>query len=372
MKLAFVSYQYTPFGGLERDMLAMAQLCHQRSHDVVIYTGSWQGDLPSDVPVEVLPTKKAFTNQSKDLATVKAIQTRLTNTDRVIVGFNKMPGLDFYYAADSCFATKAYDEKGWLYRQTARAKQQLAFESAVFAASSHTHCLMISAPEIAEFKRHYNTPDNRLHLLPPGIRRDRVMPDDYVQQRQALRQQYGITNHQKLVVLVGSNYKLKGVDIAIRALSLLPTSLLSQTLFWVAGNDNPAPFNALAKKLGLADRVNILGARNDISQLLWAADLLVHPAHRENTGTVLLEAMVAGLPVAASSVCGYSSYISEHQMGDVLFSPVDIQALAHSIVKLLKLPREQWVERGKAFAKEDIYAMTERAAEVIEQLGSNQ
>lgn len=46
--------------------------------------------------------------------------------------------------------------------------------------------------------------------------------------------------------------------------------------------------------------------------------MFLHPAYSENTGTVLLEAMVAGLPVIATDVCGYAHYIVDEHMGKVL------------------------------------------------------
>jgi UDP-glucose:(heptosyl)LPS alpha-1,3-glucosyltransferase len=242
-------------------------------------------------------------------------------------------------------------------------------EKTVFGADSRTHCFMISRQEMDVYQRYYQTPNARLHLLPPGIRRDRVMPEDYNSQRQQLRHAFGISSDQKLVLMVGSNFKLKGVDLAIRALAELPSPLAQQTHLWVAGQDNPAAFERLAKKLKIGERVRMLGARNDISQLMWAADALVHPAHRENTGTVLLEAMVAGLPVIASRTCGYASYIEEHEIGRVLAAPITGSSLAHALASVLTEPHQQWVEKGRLFASEDIFAMTERAAELIEQLG---
>ena len=41
MKLAFVLFRYFPYGGLERDMLAMAKLCRDRGHEITIYTREW-------------------------------------------------------------------------------------------------------------------------------------------------------------------------------------------------------------------------------------------------------------------------------------------------------------------------------------------
>ena len=48
---------------------------------------------------------------------------------------------------------------------------------------------------------------------------------------------------------------------------------------------------------------------------------MIHPAYNENTGTVLLEALVAGLPVLVSAVCGYAHYIAEANCGLVLDNP---------------------------------------------------
>ena len=50
---------------------------------------------------------------------------------------------------------------------------------------------------------------------------------------------------------------------------------------------------------------------------------MVHPAHNENTGTVLLEAIAAGLPVLATDVCGYADHITAAEAGTVLDSPFD-------------------------------------------------
>lgn len=368
MKLAFVAFRYSPYGGLERDMLAMAQLCQARGHDVLIITASWDGPLPSDMKLALVPVQKSLTNPRKDSQIVAAILKRLEQEqDRLVIGFNKMPGLHLYYAADRCFAAKAYQERGFFYRLMPRTRQKLAFEKAIFESSSTTHCLMIAEGEIARYQDWYGTQDSRFHLLPPGIRRDRVMPPDYEAQRARLRQAHGIQADQRLVLLVGSNYRLKGVDIAIEALAQLGAE---NALLWVAGEDAPGPYLRLAERLGLKARVRILGARQDISELLWSADLLVHPAHSENTGTVLLEAMVAGLPVIASDTCGYAPYILKHQMGQALPTPVDAKLLAETMKVVLAEPRETWVSRGQDFAREDIYSMTERAAEVIEGLGS--
>jgi len=366
MELAFALFKYFPYGGLERDMLAMARVCQARGHEVTIYTSAWQGERPEDMRVVELPVH-ARTNHGRANAFVARLREQLRDSKAVVVGFNKMPGLDFYYAADVCFAAKAFEERNFLYRLTPRCRHYMALERAVFGRSSKTRILMISKPQIGVYQRYYQTQDERLHMLPPGIRRERVMPADYNEQRVQLRQRYQLGEEEFLLLLVGSDFKRKGLDRAIRALAQLPATLRRQVRLWVAGQDAEQPFLQLAKAEGVADRVKILGGRDDISQLMWAADVLLHPAYSENTGTVLLEGMVAGLPVIASQVCGYSHYIDENELGAVLPDPVTPHSLASAIETVLAQDDAVWRQRARDFAaKSDIFSMTERAAELIE------
>lgn len=369
MELAFALFKYFPYGGLERDMLAMARVCQARGHQVTIYAGAWQGELPADMRVVQLPVR-ALTNHGRGMAFVARLREQLRATPRaVVVGFNKMPGLDFYYAADVCFAAKAFEERNVLYRLTPRSRHYLALERAVFGRDSRTQVLMISRPQFAVYQRYYQTQDERLHMLPPGIRRERVMPEDYAARRAQLRRHYQIGADEFLLLLVGSDFKRKGLDRAIRALAQLPEALRRRVHLWVAGQDEEQPYLQLAQAEGVADRVRILGGRDDISELMWSADALLHPAYSENTGTVLLEGMVAGLPVIASAVCGYAHYIEENDLGAVLPDPVAAPDLAAAIERVLAQDGEVWRRRARDFAAHaDIFSMTQRAAELIERL----
>src|SRR5690606_10331413 len=127
-----------------------------------------------------------------------------------------------------------------------------------------------------------------------------IMPSDYSQRRGDLREAYGLKEDDLLLLMVGSDFQRKGVARAIRALALLPEPRASLAQLWIAGQGNPDPYIKLANELGVGKQVKMLGARDDVSELFWSADIFLHPAYSENTGTVLLEAMVAGLPVIAT------------------------------------------------------------------------
>lgn len=371
MKLAFALFHYFPYGGLERNMLAMAQVCAERGHQVTIYTQNWQGVRPENIPVIELPSRR-FTNHGRARAFAKAVNLALKGAETdLVVGFNKMPHLDVCYAADVCFAQKAFEERNWLYRLSGRCRQFLALEKAVFDERSSTEIMLITPDQGRAFQYYYRTPSARLHVLPPGIKHDRVMPPDYDQQRLHLRKNYGIGSNDYLLLMVGSDFKRKGLNRSIIALASLSEPLRSRARLWVVGQDNPEPYIALAQKLGVADKLSFLGARDDIPQLMWSADVFLHPAYSEAAGAVLLEAAVAGLPVIVTDVCGFSHYIEQHEMGLVLTTEdVEIR-LGDAIENIATQDIKLWRYRGRRLADDkEIFSRPLCGVKIIESIGA--
>ncbi len=125
------------------------------------------------------------------------------------------------------------------------------------------------------------------------------------------------------------------MDRSLKALAALPADLKKRTRLFVIGQDDPKLFQMQSATLGLGDNVTFLKGRSDIPRFLLGADLLIHPAYNENTGTVLLEALVAGLPVLVSAVCGYAHYIAEADAGLVLDEPFDQAQLTQYLTGML-------------------------------------
>jgi UDP-glucose:(heptosyl)LPS alpha-1,3-glucosyltransferase len=158
----------------------------------------------------------------------------------------------------------------------------------------------------------------------------------------------------------------------LRAVASLPDNLRARTHFYVVGDDNRNPYVRLSRRLGIADRVTFLGPREDVPRILLGADLLIHPAYHENTGTVLVEALVAGLPAIASAVCGYAHYIDEAQAGWIVPEPFDQRVFNRLVRDALENDRlREFGKHGIAFAQtEDLHGMVEAAVETIETVAS--
>jgi UDP-glucose:(heptosyl)LPS alpha-1,3-glucosyltransferase len=368
MQLAFVLYKYFPFGGLQRDFMRIALECQQRGHQIRVYTLIWEGDVPPGFEVLVAPVKALFNHRRNEkLSAWMEADLAKRPVDRLI-GFNKMPGLDVYYAADGCFEDKAQNLRSSLYRRWGRYRHFAEYERAVFAKEAKTEVLMISEVQQPLFIKHYDTPLERFHLLPPGIAQDRRAPADAPQIRAEFRREFGLADDDVLLVQIGSGFKTKGVDRSLKALAALPASLKKRTRLFIIGQDDPKVFQLQSATLGLGDHVQFLKGRSDIPRFLLGADLLIHPAYNENTGTVLLEALVAGLPVLVSAVCGYAHYITEANCGLVLDEPFEQAQLNDYLVTMLKdeSARAAWSRHGLAFADTaDLYSMPQHAADVI-------
>lgn len=365
MKLAFCLFKYFPHGGLQRDFLRIASFCLQQGASVDIFTREWVGDRPKGFTVHLIKTF-AFLNHTKNTRFIKKVLPRFKQYD-LIIGFNKMPGLDIYFAADICYQEKAL-KRSFFYRLLPRYRSFYFYEKQVFARSQKTKILLLSAKQQMEFIKHYQTESHRLYLLPPGISQDRILTKDAPSIRDNFRKQLHIQNKQILLLFIGSGFRTKGLDRLLRAIHALPLSLRQHVVLHVLGKGSQKKYKHLARKFKIASQVHFQGGRDDIPNFLIAADFLIHPAYYENTGTVLLEAQVAGLPVITTDVCGYAHHIKTAGSGIVLPSPFSENAFhTHLKEMLTSADRKIWQQNALQYAKNtDLYGMVEKAFTVIQ------
>jgi len=370
MKFAFCLFKYFSYGGLQKNFLKIAKLCIARGHQVDAFVFEWKGDVPKGLNVFCL-SNRYFSNHSRLEGFIKDFNRYLVkNQYDFVVGFNKMPGLDLYYAADTCFAAKAYN-RSFFYRLTRRCRKYMQFEEDVFGEKSKTKILLIARREEKIFAKYYGTCRQRFYLLPPGISKNFVCIDNAYDIRNKLRYEFGLNgSDKKIILMVGSGFKTKGVDRAIYAVSSLPSALLEKTVMLIAGIGNVKPFKRLAKRLGIADKLHFLGGRNDILRFFVGADILLHPARMENTGNVLIEAMASGLPVLATDICGYACHIRRAKAGKLIPSP-SIQKKLNQMLAHMLLSDEcmKWKKNGINYiAQNDVFSRSEKAADIIERM----
>lgn len=369
LRLAFCLFSYHPYGGLQRDFLRIATACRSRGHDIHVFAMEWSGERPRGIHIELLPAPRWWRNHLRNRSFITSLRKRLASSAfDLVVGFNRMPGLDVYYAADPCYVASVRERRGSLYRLGARYRNHAACEKAVFSPAAGTRILAIAEQEIKRFRSHYGTPQSRFTLLPPGIAPDRRMAGDANGIRSDLRAEFGIEERERLLLFVGSDFHRKGLDRVIRALASLDSGIRRKTRLVVVGRDNPGPFLRLAKRRGVDRQLSCAGAREDVPRFLLGADILVHPAYSENTGTVLLEALASGLPVLTTGNCGYAFHVERAGAGRVLTGPFSQDSFNLRLAEMLdsdQLPawRRNAIEYSRS---EDLYSLVDYSCELIE------
>ena len=372
MRLAFCLFKYFPFGGLQRDFKRIGEVCLKRGHEIQVYTMSWEDLAPQSFKVDRIRVS-GITNHRRCWNFSSKVNEILRKKQfDAVVGFNKIEGLDVYYAADPCYKARVLEEKGSLYRLSPRYRTYLALEEAVFAPAAGTHILLISEMEKSKYIQHYGTPEGRFHSLPPGISMDRVIHDNTSEIRKGVRSEFGIGDDEILLLMVGSSFKTKGLDRSLSALAGLPEGIKKRTKLLVIGQGNPGPFQKIARGLNIAHQVQFLGGRDDVPRFMAGADLLLHPAYTENTGTVLLEAMAAGLPVIATDICGYAFHVRKADAGLLIPSPFQQDVFNSMLERMIaSQERETWRQNGPGYiSANDVFSMPVKAADIIETIAA--
>ena len=376
MKLCFVIYSYFPYGGQQRDFMRILKESLARGHSVDVFALRWEGEVPEGVTLHLAPVR-ALTRTRLYKKFTRWFERELSRfADAMVVGFNKMPHLDVYYAADPCFAEMAAEQRPSYYRFTSRFAHFSEYEAAVFGADSGTEVLYLSPQQRAAFRAYYPACESRLHALPAGLAEDR-RPEDrttagrrarHVAARARLAEELAVDAEKTLILQIGSGFRVKGVDRALRAIAALPAARRERVHYLLVGSGKPKPYLALARKLGIGERVSIVGGRDDVPALLAAGDLMFHPAYRESAGYTLLEAVVAGLPVLTTATCGYAYHIEQARAGRVCGEPITQEAIDAALAQTLdELAAAPWSENGLAYGADDsLFSLPQAAVDFIE------
>jgi len=209
MKMSFLIYSYFPYGGQQRDFLRIVEECLSRGHDIDVYTLAWQGEVPAKLNVIIVPVKahrriklyQRFTEWVE-----KALSRQLPQK---VIGFNKMPLLDIYFAADPCFAEKAETQRAAYYKYTPRYRHFKHYEEAVFDGNGKTEVLILSPQQRKAFSKYYPKCSSRLHEVPPGISPDRRVTDRDEVMGRDFRAEFKIDDEQILLLQIGSGFRVK-------------------------------------------------------------------------------------------------------------------------------------------------------------------
>jgi UDP-glucose:(heptosyl)LPS alpha-1,3-glucosyltransferase len=303
MQFAFAIMNLFPGGGLQRDCVDIAHRVQQRGHAVTIFTSRNAGGIAEDLSVRILPIA-GYTNHGRQRSFSEAFAKIAAGHFDLLVGFDKLGGLDLLYCSDRSMRARA--TRNPLLHLPPRYRGYMSLEKECFAPRHATEILLLAESQLDEYWNAWRTEPSRLVMLPPTLAPARRKPEYRANGVRAdWRKRLGLRPDDWVWIATCVQPMTKGTDRIVRALRRFPDAHL--LVVGLGGDETKsAKTRQLGKALGVADRIKWLGHHEDVPELMAAADVFVHPARYDTTGTVILEAIVNGLPVITTSNCGYA------------------------------------------------------------------
>lgn len=226
----------------------------------------------------------------------------------------------------------------------------------------YDHVLAVS-PQLVEHCLRRGVRPERLTYLPNAIDPDEL---PYRPHRPGARAELGLEPGTPVIGVVGRLSVEKGVDRAIDAMPAVLQRCPAARLCVIGDGPERSALEARATRHGLDPAVRFVGWRQNVADCYPALDLLLLPSHTEGSPNVVLEAMAAGVPVAATDVGGVRELLGQGRCGAILGNdPADwhqslLPLLQHrSAAQALSRRARRRIEKHYAF---DVRCRTEMLA----------
>jgi glycosyltransferase involved in cell wall biosynthesis len=212
-----------------------------------------------------------------------------------------------------------------------------------------TGLILIARKTAADLKHFYGR-DDALPVVYIGLDHQIFNMESRLRNRVQVREHLGVGDDKFVLLLVGNDWKKKGLVPLIESLAQLQDLPL---VLLVAGKDDAIPYQARIRELGLQGRVMFLPSRADVQWYYAAADVYVGPSLEDTFAQPPAEAMACGLPVITSATNGTAEIMTDGADGLIIQDPNDVAGLAARIRGLYEEPvlRQRLAEQASLTAK---------------------
>lgn len=216
--------------------------------------------------------------------------------------------------------------------------------------------------------REENVPPQSIELIHNGIDLERFSsPVDKTSKKREL----GIAQDALVIGCVGNVRPVKGHSYLIDAAHSVVSTFPNAHFLMIGEYQANGWIEDKLNNLQLKDKVQLLGMRNDVSEILSACDICVLPSLSEGLSNALLEYMAAGKPIVATDAGGNAELI-QHMVSGLLTKKADSKDLADKIIMLLENAnlREKLSRQAKEDAKDKfpIEKMIKKYEKLFEEL----
>jgi UDP-glucose:(heptosyl)LPS alpha-1,3-glucosyltransferase len=381
MKIAILRQRVSGFGGAETTVGHLMRGLAAAGHEVVVLSTDSRHEAQKalgpgvrQVPVPVWGKKTwrllSFAFNARRLVQESGVQ--------VVFSLERTLFQHVYRAGDGC-------HREWLARRApylsapARLAQQVSpfhqtmlwLERRLFSEPNLKLVIANSRQVKEEVSRYYGFDPARIRLVYNGLDRERFQPLPGAEQR-ALARRLGAPEGAKIVLFVGSGFARKGLGYLLEAFGSLKDR---EARLWVVGKGKTGPYENLAARCGVADRVTFWGPQAEVTPFYQAATVVALPTLYDPCSNVVLEALACGCPVVTTKANGASEFITSGENGAVLAGPDDRNGLAAALDDFLAREGDPQVRQAAVEAVAHLswqatvsqtLAVLEEAAEMVD------
>jgi len=209
---------------------------------------------------------------------------------------------------------------------------------------------------VDQLQEHYATDPQRIALILNGVRTDRPVDATAAEKLRArIFTALGLEkkDHPVLFLFAAHNFRLKGLDRLVRALStVVHNGTEHPGCLVVVGAGKTTRYRQLAKRLGLEEQIVFLGPVGHIQNVLSVVDVGVLPTFYDPASRFILETLAAGKPAITTRYNGAVDHFTDGRHGKVIDTPENIAALAEAITYFTN--RRNIAKAAQAITQDDL------------------
>jgi len=330
-------HKLTGIGGSERHLLTLLPALRERGIDArflgLDVPGSDAGRFYRELAEAAVPFRSVRCTLDVDPRLAAAVTTAVRAEEPDLL-HTHLVHADVYGALASSltgvpFLSSRHNDDRYLLGPFRHIDRAFALRARSLVAISHA---------VRRFLAEAGLPERKLVTIHYGLDRLPAVPSE------RSPAEAGVPDGARLLLAIGRLTAQKDHATLVRAFAAVRSRHPDAVLAILGIGPLGEATRELARTLGIADAV-LLPGRLEIRDWLERASLFVHPSRWEGFGMVLLEAMLAGLPIAATRVSAVPEVVADDATG-LLVEPGDAPALAGALSALLDEP-----ERARALGE---------------------
>ena len=342
MKIALIRNKYSPgHGGAEKVAAKFVDYFTDKGHEITVFSEKFRAEESDKLKWHRVPRGSGL---SRTTSFHKQVQ-HVLNKDNCRDKFDIIYTMCRTFPADIFRITEQLHCE-WLpigYSFTAKFNPRhvsiLKLEKKTISPENMQHIIVNSQLLKDQVLERFDYPAENISLVSNGIDKEVYFPAKKGE-KEKIKKKLHLSNR-FVCLFVAANFKIKGLNEAIRAIAALSDKMRKDVTLLVVGSDKPKPFLELAEQLNVTENLVFAGKQSKMRGYYIASDLLLYPSHYETFGNVILESCACGIPVLTTRMVGAAELIKDNKNGFLIKSAKQIDQIASILEAYMKLPQSE-------------------------------